>query len=152
MKFAGEIVQHLNETGANVYELSERLGLSRTTLRARLIKLGYEVNGEGLWNYKGNPEDEPYNVDIVSINRLISKKQSSNAVATTRKDALNTRPNIHDALMQLDLQEKGIRTTISIQPAYLEGIKELAAKTRLRLSDLYTLAIYELLEKYQTND
>lgn len=148
MRIAGEIVQHLNETGANIYELSERLGLSRTTLRARLIKLGYKVNEEGLWSYVGNPNDEPYDVDIVSKKRLTNTKQSSNTATMTVKGDLYARPNIHDALMQLDLNTKGIRTTISIQPAYLEEIKDLAAKTRLRLSDLYTLAIYELLEKY----
>ena len=53
--------------------------------------------------------------------------------------------------MQLNLTNKGVRTTITIQSEYIEEMKALAAKTRLRLSDLYTLAIHELLEKYRSN-
>lgn len=151
MKTAGEIVQYLNETGANVYELSESLGLARTTLRARLKNLGYKINEEGLWTYEGSVDDEPFNVDIVTKKRLTNTRLNSSTASIALKEEAYAKPNIHDALMQLDLTEKGIRTTISIQPDYLKGIKELATKSRLRLSDLYTLAIYELLEKYRSN-
>ncbi|WP_084786809.1 ribbon-helix-helix domain-containing protein [Bacillus tuaregi] len=54
--------------------------------------------------------------------------------------------------MKLDLSSKAERTTITIQPAYLNQLKELSIKTRLRMSDLYTLALHELLDKYDVND
>lgn len=151
MKTAGEIIRHLNETGENVYDLSESLGLYRTTLRGRLIKLGYKMDEEGCWSYEGDSDDGSFNVDIVTKKRLTNMKQANNTAAMTFKSSY-TKPNIHEALMQLDLDPKRIRTTISIQHEYLEGIKGLAARTRLRLSDLYTLAIFELLEKYHSED
>lgn len=147
MKTAGEIVIYLNESSANVYELSESLGLARTTLRARLIQLGYEKNIEGIWEYTGDSDKEPIEVDIVTRNRIIKTKQPNNALIEFKRNP-HAQLNIHEALMQLDLAASSERTTISLQPEYLHAMKELAAKTRLRLSDLYTLAIYELLEKY----
>lgn len=38
---------------------------------------------------------------------------------------------IHEALMKLDLTNKSVRSTITIQPEYMEQMKELASKTRL---------------------
>lgn len=144
MKTAGEIVQYLNETGANIYEVSKQFGLADTTLRARLIKLGYELNQEGKWEYTGDPDKEPVDEDVVTKKRMAKSKVSP----SISRININHNPTIHQALMQLDLTNKGIRTTVTIQPEYIEKMKELAEKTRLRLSDLYTLAIYELLEKY----
>ncbi|WP_172713578.1 ribbon-helix-helix domain-containing protein [Geobacillus sp. E263] len=146
MKTAGEIVCYLNETGANIYELSEELGLGRTTLRSRLLKLGYQVNQDGKWYYAGDPDKETKDVDIMSKKRMTIPKKAY----TSPQVAVNvsTESNIHQALMQLDLTQKGVRTTITIQPEYLEGMKELSVRTRLRLSDLYALAIYEFLNKY----
>jgi hypothetical protein len=147
MKKAGEIINHLNETRANIYELSKQFGLGDTTLRRRLIKLGYALNQRGEWEYTGDPDKEPVDEDVVTKKRMATPK---NPLVTHQ---VNTGGNItiHQALMELDLTNKGVRTTIKIQPEYIEEMKELAAKTRLRLSDLYTLAVYELLEKYRSN-
>lgn len=148
MKTAGEIINHLNESGANIYEVSKQFGLADTTLRARLIKLGYSLNQEGEWEYTGDSDKEPVDEDVVSKKRMTTPK---NPPVTSQ--VLNTGDNntIHQALMELDLTNKGVRTTIKIQPEYIEEMKGLAAKTRLRLSDLYTLAVHELLSKYGSN-
>lgn len=146
MKTAGEVIQYLNETGANVYELSKSFEFAETTLRSRLFKLGYRVNQEGKWYFNGDPDMEPKDVDIVSKKRMTIPKKPY----TSPRVAVNVsaESNIHQALMQLDLTQKGVRTTITIQPEYLEEMKELSVRTRLRLSDLYALAIYEFLNKY----
>jgi len=148
MKTAGEIINYLNESGANIYEVSKQFGLADTTLSARLIKLGYELNQEGEWEYTGDSENEPLDEDVVSKKRMTTQKSPP-----TMSEEVNivSKITIHQALMQLNLTNKGIRTTITIQPEYIEEMKELAIKTRLRLSDLYTLAVYELLEKYRSN-
>lgn len=148
MKTAGEIINHLNESGANIYEVSKQFGLADTTLRARLINLGYSLNQEGEWEYTGDSDKEPVDEDVVSKKRMTTPK---NPPVTSQ--VLNTGDNntIHQALMELDLTNKGVRTTIKIQPEYIEEMKGLAAKTRLRLSDLYTLAVHELLSKYGSN-
>jgi Ribbon-helix-helix domain len=148
MKTAGEIVRYLNETGANVYELSKELGLAETTLRSRLLKLGYRMNQEGQWYFPGDPDKEPKDADIVSKKRMIIPKDLHSRPREIVK--VSAEANIHQALMRLDLTGKGVRTTITIQPEYLEGMKELAAKTRLRISDLYSLAIREFLDKYHS--
>ncbi|MDS9470896.1 ribbon-helix-helix domain-containing protein [Sporosarcina pasteurii] len=148
MKTAEEIINHLNATGANVYDLSEQLGFGRSTLQGRLKRLMYKVNQEGRWVYTGDPDEEPKDVDVVSKKRMTTAKttQTVSGVLNVSRDL-----SIHEALMQLKLVDKGVRTTITIQPEYMEEMKMLATKTRLRLSDLYTLAIYELLEKYHSN-
>lgn len=146
MKTAGEIIHYLNESGANIYEVSKQYGLGDTTLRARLINLGYEMNQEGKWEYMGNPDKEPVDEDVVSKKRMTTLKKTNKP----SQDVDNvSKINIHQALMQLNLSTKSVRTTIALQPEYIDEMKELANKTRLRLSDLYTLAVYELLEKYR---
>ena len=149
VKTAGEIIHYLNEKGANVYEVSKQFGLADTTLRARLIKLGYEVNQEGKWKYAGDSGVEPADEDVVSKKRMATSLEPRNNAGNVN---VSPQPSIHQVLMQLDLSGKGVRTTITIQPEYLEEMKELSAKTRLRLSDLYTLAICELLEKYLSKE
>lgn len=148
MKKAGEIINHLNETGANIYEVSKQFGLGDTTLRGRLIKLGYALNPEGEWEYTGDSDKEPVDEDVVSKKRMTAPK---NLPVTSQVPNIGGNITIHQALMQLNLSNEGVRTTIKIQPEYIDEMKELAAKTRLRLSDLYTLAVYELLEKYRSN-
>ena len=149
MKTAGEIIQYINETSANVYELSKDFGLAETTLRSRLIKLGFEVSKEGVWQYAGDPDKEPVDEDVVSKMRMTASKESRRK----SKDVIDfSKPTIHQTLMQLDLTKKSVRTTITIQPEYMEEMKKLATNTRLRLSDLYTLAIYEFLDKYYSDE
>lgn len=145
MKTAGEIINYLNESGANIYEVSNQFGLADTTLRARLIKLGYKMNQEGNWEYTGDSDKDPMGEDVVSKKRMTTPKRPL-TMSQEVDSADNT--TIHQALMQLNLTNNGVRTTITIQPEYIEEMKQLSTKTRLRLSDLYTLAVYELLEKY----
>src|SRR5699024_4289350 len=148
MKNAGEVINHLNETVANIYELSKQCGLGDTTLRARLKKLGYALNHEGKWEYTGDLDKEPVDEDVVSKKRMTTPK---NLPVTSQVPNIGGNITIHQALMQLNLSNEGVRTTIKIHPEYIDEMKDLAAKTRLRLSDLYTLAVYELLEKYRSN-
>ena len=149
MKTAGEIIHHLNETGANVYDVSKQFGLADTTLRARLIKLGYEVNQEGKWKYVGDSGVEPADEDVVSKKRLPTTKRSN---PSPQVEAISSKSTIHQALMGLDLTKEGVRTTITTQSECLEEMKALATKTRLRISDLYTLAIQEFLDKYRSGE
>ncbi len=142
LRKAGEIVKHLNETRCNIYELSEKLGLGRTTLRARLKKLDYEENHEGDWIYKGDDLLAHSDVDILTSKRVSVAKHISN-------DALvDPETNIHKALMHLNLTEKPLRTTISLRSHQIEAMKTLADSTRLRLNDVYSLAIAQFLERY----
>ncbi|MEK4629007.1 hypothetical protein MKZ17_12440 [Solibacillus sp. FSL R7-0682] len=142
MRTAGEIVMHLNETRCNIYELSERLGLGRTTLRARLLKLGYEELQDGIWAYQGDDLLESADVDVVTSKRVVVAKE------VPRPEVPKPNLSIHDALMDLDLTENEKRTTISLRSHHLEMMKTLADNTRLRLNDVYSLAIAQLLERY----
>ncbi|MFS0687812.1 ribbon-helix-helix domain-containing protein [Sporosarcina sp. 179-K 8C2 HS] len=148
MKTAGEVINYLNETGANVYEVSEQLGLGTSTLRTRLIRLGFKEQ-EGKWGYTGDSDKEPKDIDVVSKKRMTTAKKIS---TVTRESNISKDHSIHEALMQLNLTNKAaVRTTVTLQSDYIEEMKVLATKTRLRLSDLYTLAIHELLNKYRAN-
>ena len=142
MRTAGEIVKHLNETRCNIYVLSEQLGLGRTTLRARLLKLGYEEAQDGVWQYQGDDLLESADVDVVTSKRVVVAKEVSNL------DLIAPNLSIHDALMHLDLTEKATRTTISLRSHQIELMKTLADTTRLRLNDVYSLAISQFLERY----
>ncbi|MER2006806.1 MAG: hypothetical protein ABS939_05075 [Psychrobacillus sp.] len=142
MRTAGEIVMHLNETRCNIYALSEQLGLGRTTLRARLLKLGYEERQDGVWAYQGDDLLEAADVDVVTSKRVVVAKEVSN------RDVIEPNLSIHDALMHLDLSEDVKRTTISLRIHHLEMMKTLADNTRLRLNDVYSLAIVQLLDRY----
>lgn len=142
MRTAGEIVKYLNETRCNIYALSEQLGLGRTTLRSRLKKLRYEENHEGVWIYEGDDLLASSDVDVVTSKRVVVAKDTSN-------DALvDPATNIHMALMHLNLTEKPTRTTISLRSHQIEAMKTLADSTRLRLNDVYSLAIAQILERY----
>ena len=145
MQTAGEIVQHLNETRCNIYELSEQLGLGKTTLRARLKKLGHLENHVGVWMYGGDALTEPGDADVVTGKRMVVAKDAS--VQETQV-VVQTQLTIHQSLMQLDLNEKPVRTTISLRSNQIESMKQLANATRLRLNDVYSLAIAEFLERY----
>lgn len=142
MRTASEVVQHLNETNENIYELSERLGLGRTTLRARLKKLGYKENHDGVWVYEGDDLLESADVDVVTSKRVVVAKEVSNL------EVIEPNISIHDALMHLDLTEKAMRTTISLRSHQIEMMKTLADTTRLRLNDVYSLAVAQFLERY----
>lgn len=145
MRTASEVVQHLNETRCNIYVLSEKLGLGKTTLRARLKKLDYAENQDGVWVYTGDALTEPIDEDVVTGKRMVVAK---NATAHDFGDMVQPPPNIHQSLMQLDLNKKIKRTTVSIPENLLSAMKVLAKKTRLQPSDVYTLAIAEFLERY----
>lgn len=145
MRTASEVVQYLNETRCNIYELSEQLGFGKSTLRARLKKLGYSENQTGVWVYTGDALMEPVDEDVVTGKRMVVAK---NASAHDFDDMIQPPPNIHQSLMQLDLNEKIKRTTVSIPENLLSAMKVLAKKTRLQPSDVYTLAIAEFLERY----
>ena len=145
MRTASEVVQHLNETRCNIYELSEQQGFGKSTLRAKLLKLGYKENLNGLWVYEGDALTEPVDVDVLSKKRMVVAK---NATAHDFGDMVQPPPNIHQSLMQLDLNEKSVRTTISLRSNQIDSMKHLANSTRLRLNDVYSLAIAEFLERY----
>lgn len=146
MKTANEIVHHLNETGQSVYDLSEELGLSRTTLYQRLKRLGYlEDKENNKWFYDGDQGNEPGHTDIVT---RIRKAASKGSVKNLDKVEAKVELNIHEALMKIDIGNESVRTTISIPAEYRDRMKELSDRTRLRLTDLYALAIDELLKKY----
>lgn len=145
MRTAGEIIHYLNENDANIYELNKQVGLGDTTLRSRLMKLGYKPNQDGEWMYTGDADKEPVGEDVVSKGRMQGARGTSRI---TKETNIINESTIHEALMKLDLTNKSVRSTITIQPEYMAQMKELASKTRLRLSDLYTLAIYEFLNKY----
>ena len=151
MKTAGEIVHYLNDTGANIYRLSESFGFADNTLRNRLLKLGYEENDEGQWQYSGSPDTEPSDEDVTTKRRVKSKKRIDEG-CLDETGSSSQKPSVHQALMELDLNAENVRTTISVQSDSLEGLKEFAKKTRLRISDLHTLAIHELLMKYDSDD
>lgn len=146
MKTANEIVRHLNETGQSVYDLSEELGLSRTTLYQRLKRLGYlEDKENNKWFYDGDQENEAGYTDVVT---RIRKTASKGSVKNLDKVEAKVELNIHEALMNIDIGNESVRTTISIPAEYRDKMKELSERTRLRLTDLYALAIDELLKKY----
>lgn len=142
MRTAGEIVKHLNETRCNIYELSQQLGLGKTTLRARLKKLGYKESQDGVWGYEGDDLLESSGVDVVTSKRVVIAKDVSNHAE------IESLSNIHEALMHLDLTEKPLRTTISLRRHQIEAMKQLADFTRLRLNDVYSLAIAQFLVRY----
>lgn len=145
MKTASEVVHHLNETGKCIYDLSKKFGIARSTLYQRLKRLGYILNQENKWVYDGNPEIDPGDVDVISKGRMkIPEGLSKNPSRVEIKDDLN----IHQALMRININNENVRTTISFQSEYRDKMKKLSEQTRLRLTDLYTLAIHELLEKY----
>lgn len=145
MKTAGEVVQYLNETGANIYALSESFGLGKTTLRKRLMNLGYTQSTTGAWMYAGDASTDPSNEDVVSKKRMVTSRDSSESNAMHKSHSQMT---IHQSLMQLNLSENTTRTTVTIADSQIKEMKELATVTRLRLSDIYSLAIAEFLEKY----
>jgi hypothetical protein len=152
MKTAGEIIQYLNETHTNVYELSKTLGLAETTIRQRLLKLGYTIGNDGIWSFSGDPDMEPIKEDVVSGKRRQGRKKGFEIEDFNRGNHLVDKPNVHQALMELDLDVEDVRTTISIHPESLENLKKFAKKTRLKLSDLYSLALFEFLNKYDIQD
>lgn len=69
MRTASEVVQYLNETRCNNYELSEQLDFGGSTLRARLKQWGYAENHVGVWMYEGNASMEPADADGVTSKR-----------------------------------------------------------------------------------
>ncbi|MDH2882513.1 ribbon-helix-helix domain-containing protein [Bacillus cytotoxicus] len=152
MKTAGEIIQYLNETHTSIYELSKTLGLGDTTLRQRLIRLGYQLGNDGMWSFSGDQDKEPIKEDVVSGKRRQSMRKDFESKDFTQVDRIVVKPNVHQALMELNLDVEGVRTTISIHPDSLEQLKKFARKTRLKLSDLYSLALFEFLEKYDIQD
>lgn len=143
MRTAGEIVKYLNETRCNIYALSEQLSLGRTTLRSRLKKLGYEENHEGVWIYEGDDLLASSDVDVVTTKRVVVTKDASDSAL------VESITSIHEALMHLDLTEKPTRTTISLRRHQIEAMKQLADSTRLRLNDVYSLAIAQFLTRYE---
>lgn len=148
MKTAGEIIQYLNETHTNIYELSKQLGLGETTLRQRLLRLGYTIGNDGVWSFSADPDLEPIKEDVVSGKRRQNLRKDFESKEFTQRDYIVVKPNVHQALMELDLDVEGVRTTLSIHPDSLEQLKKFAKKTRLKLSDLYSLALFEFLDKY----
>lgn len=137
MKTAEEFIHYLNETGANIYEVSKSVGLGDTTLRSRLLKLGYVLDEDGKWRFSGDPEKEPKNEDVVSKKRMTIAKDIK--LPHIKNNGNISTPNVHQALMDLDLTGKVVRTTITIQPENLERLREFSHKSRLRISDLYSL-------------
>lgn len=149
MHTASEVVHYLNENSISVYDLSEQLGLGRTTLRARLKNLGYTQNAVDDWVYSGDALTEPGDEDVVSNKRMVVAKDSTKSNAMHEQQ---TKITIHQSLMQLNLNDQTTRTTISILDSQIKEMKELAAATRLRLSDVYSLAIAEFLNKYSNEN
>lgn len=143
MRTATEVVHYLNENSISVYDLSEQLGLGRTTLRTRLMNLGYTLNAVDDWVYSGDALTEPGDVDVTSKRMVVAK----NSTRSKTKDE-QSKITIHQSLMQLNLNDQTTRTTISILDSQIKEMKKLATATRLRLSDVYSLAIAEFLEKY----
>lgn len=109
------------------------------------MKLGYMINQDGKWYYSGESEVEPKEKDVVSKSRMVTSRNSSKS---SMPISTSNELSMHQSLMSLELTEEVVRTTISIPNEYLVGMKGLASKMRLRLSDLYTLAIAEFIEKY----
>lgn len=144
-KYASEVVQHLNSSNSNIYEMSEQMGMGRTSLRRKLINLGYELNPEGKWVFTGNHDDEPLNVNLTQ--RLSLKRKNNQSPKQQPSGALAKEISLYEAVMSLN-NDNQIRTTIVVDKDLVYQTKQLAERTKLKLSDLYSLALHELVEKY----
>ena len=78
MRTASDAVQHLNETGCNIYAYREQPGYGISTLRARLKKLGYSENHAGVWMYERDALMETTDADVVTSKRLMVAMDAQN--------------------------------------------------------------------------
>ncbi|UQD53392.1 hypothetical protein C0971_16220 [Bacillus methanolicus] len=142
MRYADEVVAFLNTNGANIYEVSVNLGLGRTSLRKKLLNIGYIQDNQGCWVFNGPPDQEPRNVDVTK--RLNINKR--NEVAKEPNKVENT--SIYNRILEID-DNKKIRTTIVVDGEQIGKMKDLAKRYKLKISDLYSLALMEFTQKYQ---
>ncbi len=145
-KYVMDVVQYLNSSNANIYSLSEEMGLGKTSLRRKLISLGYELNSDGKWVFNGKPENEPLNTDLTK--RLSLKKKNKQTPKQNNK-TLSKEISLYEAVMGMDYNNQ-IRTTIVVEEELVHKTKQIAERSKLKLSDLYSLALHDLVEQYDS--
>lgn len=142
-----ELIQMVNEEGKNIYDISEAEGFSRGTLRQRLKKFGYDFdNGNKKWFYAGTDKVEPLDYEIC----YPSKNKQDNLIneVNNSKQLIKSEDFIK-ALVQLPAENDKVTNSFKTDKSLVDRMKEFIKQVSLPAGKIYSLAIFEFLEKYE---
>ena len=140
-----ELIRMVNEEGKSIYDISESEGFSRGTLRQRLIKFGYKFDDESKkWFYTGTNEIEPLDYEICYPSK---SKQQPTANLKNSIGAEST--DFFTALLQLPLESNKVTNSFKTDKALVDRMKKFIEQVSLPVGKIYSLAVYEFLEKYE---
>lgn len=141
-----ELIYMVNEEGKDIYQLSLDAGFSKGTLRQRLLAFGYMYDKEsGKWDYAGTDGVEP-------VDRAISyPSKRKQEIATNGENSMKFKENVDlfTALLQLPLEKEKVTNSYKTDKALVERMKTFIDRVSMPSGRLYSLAIYEFLEKYE---
>lgn len=141
------LLRLVNEEGADIYQLSLDAGFSKGTLRQRLIALGYkQEKATGKWVYVRTDGNEPLDTEIC----YPSKRKTQIPTGERDPKAVKGDVDIFTAILQLPPENQKITHSFKADKMLVERMKGFIKEVPLQEGKVYSLAIYEFLEKYES--
>lgn len=142
-----ELIELVNEQGKNIYRLSEAEGFSGGTLRNRLIDLGYKCDKRNKkWHYAGTNGIEPLDYEL----SYPSKKSQTTGTKKEYHSAFVVKNiDLFTALIRLPLENEQVTNSFKTDKALVDRMRTFIKQVSLPSGKIYSLAIYEFLEKYE---
>lgn len=141
-----ELIKLVNEEGANIYQLSIEQGFSKSTLRGRLLSLGYTFDKmTGKFVYGGDPENEP----LEQIITYVTMQRRPSQIAKHQESLAKEEADLFSAIIQLPAESGVVTFSFKTDKTLVDRLKAFIKDVALPSGKVCSLAIYEFLEKYE---